>query len=185
TTDQPTVINLTNHAYFNLAGQAAGRILDHLVMIHADEFTPVNANLIPTGERRSVAGTPFDFRKLEAISKRIGEKDQQLEYGLGFDHNYVLDRRRDGLAPAARVKDPSSGRTIEVSTTEPGMQFYTGNHLDGSIKGKEGAIYGFRSGFCLETQHFPDSPNHEAFPSTELKPGQVYQSTTVFKFSIE
>lgn len=185
TTDQLTILNLTNHAYFNLAGQAAGKILDHLVMIHADEFTPVNANLIPTGERRKVAGTPFDFRKLEAIGKRIGEKDQQLEYGLGFDHNYVVNRKRDGLVPAARVTDPSSGRTMEVSTTEPGMQFYTGNHLDGSVTGKGGTIYGFRSGFCLETQHFPDSPNQEAFPSTELKPGQVYQSTTVFQFSIE
>jgi len=185
TSDQTTVLNLTNHSYFNLSGQAAGKILGHVVMIDADEFTPVNANLIPTGERRRVAGTPFDFRKPEAIAKRIDEKDQQLEYGLGFDHNYVLNQNAGELALAGRVTDPNTGRAIEVLTTQPGMQFYTGNHLDGSITGKSGVVYGFRSGFCLETQHFPDSPNHSAFPSTELKPGQQYRSRTVFKFSIE
>lgn len=185
TTDQETVLNLTNHSYFNLAGHAAGSILDHLVTINADEFTPVNEHLIPTGERRKVAGTPFDLRKLEAIGKRIGEKDQQLAYGIGFDHNYVLNKSHSALAPAARVTEPATGRTIEVSTTEPGMQFYTGNHLDDNLRGKRGAVYGFRSGFCLETQHFPDSPNHPEFPSTVLKPGQEYRGTTVFTFSIE
>ncbi len=185
TTDRNTVLNLTNHSYFNLSGQSAGRILDHLVTIDADEFTPVNANLIPTGERRQVAGTPFDFRAQDIIEKRIAAKDQQLEYGIGFDHNYVLNRKAGGLFSAARVTAPDSGRAIEVLTSEPGMQFYTGNHLDGSVHGKGGVVYGFRSGFCLETQHFPDSPNHPAFPSTALKPGEEYRSTTVFKFSIE
>lgn len=184
-TDKETILNLTNHSYFNLLGHAAGSILDHLVMINADEFTPVNEHLIPTGERRRVAGTPFDFRKLEAIGTRIDEKEQQLKYGIGFDHNYVLNKGHSALVPAARVTEPSTGRTIEVSTTEPGIQFYTGNHLDGSVRGKGGVIYGFRSGFCLETQHFPDSPHHPEFPSTALKPGQEYRSTTVFTFSIE
>jgi aldose 1-epimerase len=185
TTDKETILNLTNHSYFNLSGQSAGSILDHLVTINADEFTPVNENLIPTGERRRVSGTPFDFRKLEAIGKRIGENDQQLKYGIGYDHNYILNRMHSALVPAARVTEPNTGRTIEVSTTEPGIQFYTGNHLDGSVRGKGGTVYGFRSGFCLETQHFPDSPHHPEFPSTALKPGQEYRSTTVFAFSIE
>ena len=185
TTDKETILNLTNHSYFNLAGQAAGSILDHLVVINADEFTPVNEHLIPTGERRKVAGTPFDFRKLEPIGKRIDEKDQQLKYGIGFDHNYVLNKSHSGLFPAARVTEPSTGRTVEVATTQPGLQFYTGNHLDGTARGKSGAVYGFRSGLCLETQHFPDSPHHPEFPSTELKPGQEYRGTTVFTFSIE
>jgi aldose 1-epimerase len=185
TTDKETILNLTNHSYFNLAGQAAGSILDHLVMINADEFTPVNEHLIPTGERRRVSGTPFDFRKLEPIGKRIGENDQQLKYGIGYDHNYILNRKPAALVPAARVTEPTTGRAIEVSTTEPGIQFYTGNHLDGSVRGKGGTIYGFRSGFCLETQHFPDSPHHPEFPSTALKPDQEYRSSTVFTFSIE
>lgn len=185
TTDKETILNLTNHSYFNLAGHAAGSVLNHLVMINADEFTPVNEHLIPTGERRRVAGTPFDFRKLEAIGKGIDEKDQQLKYGIGFDHNYILNKSHSVLVPAARVTEPTTGRTLEVATTEPGMQFYTGNHLDGSVHGKGDAVYGFRSGFCLETQHFPDSPHHPEFPSTELKPGQEYRGTTVFTFSIE
>lgn len=185
TTDQETILNLTNHSYFNLAGHAAGTILDHLVTINADEFLPVNEHLIPTGEKRKVAGTPFDFRKLEQIGKSIDGNDQQLKYGIGFDHNYILNRKQLSLVPAARVTHPGTGRSLEVSTTEPGTQFYTGNHLDGSAQGKGGTVYGFRSGLCLETQHFPDSPNHPEFPSTQLKPGQVYRSTTVFTFSIE
>lgn len=184
-TDKDTVLNLTNHTYFNLSGKPGEPITDTLVMINADEFTPVNSHLIPTGEKRSVAGTPFDFRKLEAISKRIDERDQQLQYGLGFDHNYVINHEHDGLSLAARATDPRTGRTVEVLTTEPGVQFYTGNHLDGSVRGKGGAVYGFRTGFCLETQHFPDSPNHPEFPSSELKPGRQFQSETVFKFSVE
>jgi aldose 1-epimerase len=183
TTDKETVLNLTNHSYFDLTGQAAGNILEHHVVINADTFTPVNANLIPTGELRNVEGTPFDFRKPMPISARIDEKDQQLQYGIGYDHNFVLNRGGGGPSLAARVVDPSSGRVMEVLTTQPGVQFYTGNHLDGTIKGKGGAVYGFRSAFCLETQHFPDSPNQPHFPSTELKPGQRYHQTTIFKFS--
>ena len=185
TTDQDTVLNLTNHSYFDLTGQAAGKILDHEVMINADKFTPVNANLIPTGELKDVKGTPFDFTKPTRIGAHIEEKNQQLEYALGYDMNYVLNRSGSGLTLAARVKDPKSGRVMEVHTTQPGVQFYTGNHLDGSVKGKGGVEYGFRFGFCLETQHFPDSPNQPEFPSTVLKAGQKYQGTTVFRFSVE
>jgi aldose 1-epimerase len=185
TTDKNTIINLTNHSYFDLTGQLAGNILKHRIMINADRFTPVNANLIPTGELKSVEGTPFDFRKPHEIGERINEKNQQLQYGAGYDHNFVLNRSGDGLSLAARVEDPKSGRVLEVLTTQPGVQFYTGNHLDGSVKGKGGTVYGFRSGFCLETQHFPDSPNQPKFPSTELKPGQRYHEITVFRFSVE
>ena len=184
-TDQDTVLNLTNHSYFNLAGQGCGDISEHRVMINANQFTPVNANLIPTGELRGVEGTPFDFRKPVAIGARIDEDDEQLRYGAGYDHNFVLSGAGNEPLLAARVTEPESGRVIEVLTTQPGMQFYTGNHLDGSVRGKGGAVYGPRSGFCLETQHFPDSPNQPNFPSTVLKPGQVYQSTTIFRFSVE
>jgi aldose 1-epimerase len=182
TTDKDTVVNLTNHSYFNLAG--AGDILGHEVVINADRFTPVDKGLIPTGELRSVAGTPFDFRTPKTIGQRIEQKDEQLLLGHGYDHNWVLNRSGSGLAMAARVTDFKSGRVMEVLTTEPGLQFYTGNFLDGTLQGK-GKVYARRSAFCMETQHFPDSPNKPNFPSTILKPGEKYQTTTVYRFSAQ
>ncbi len=184
TTDKDTVLNLTNHSYFNLSGVPSQEISNHQVLIHAQRFLPVNSSLIPTGEVRSVAGTPFDFTKATAIGARINQDDEQLKFGMGYDQTWILEGHgKADLQLAAEAFEPASGRLLEVLTTQPGVQFYTGNSLDGTARGKGGQLYARRTAFCLETQHFPDSPNHPSFPSTELTPGQTFQSTTIFRFS--
>jgi len=181
TTDKDTVLNLTQHSYFNLAGK--GDVLGHTVFIDADKFTPVDETLIPTGELRPVEGTPFDFREPTAIGARIQKDDPQLKIGNGYDHNFVLNHPMGRLDVIAQVSEPTTGRVLEVLSTEPGLQFYTGNFLDGTITGKGGQVYNFRAGFCMEAQHFPNSPNQYDFPSTALRPGQVYHNTIIFRVS--
>src|SRR5579859_3967755 len=181
TTDKDTVVNLTQHSYFNLAGNDS--ILNHVVMIPADKFTPVDSTLIPTGDLRPVDGTPFDFRTPTAIGARINQDDEQLKFGKGYDHNWVINKPLGQYGLMARVTEPASGRVLEVFSIEPGLQFYSGNFLDGTLKGKGGWVYQFRAAFCMEPQHYPDSPNKPQFPSVVLKPGQTYHNLIVYKFS--
>ena len=184
TTDKPTVVNLTQHTYFNLAGDGNGDVLNHEFTIYANEYTPVNKQLIPTGKIEPVTDTPFDFRNKVVLNTRINADNEQVKFGNGFDHNFVLKRKQPGLTLAARVSEPNTRRVMEVRTTEPGVQFYTGNFLDDKLAARSGKPYARHSGFCLETQHFPDSPNQPAFPSTVLRPGEEYNSQTIYTFSV-